>query len=313
MTPEKSEMHKITITTTSFAQYDSTPLELCRKNGYEIILNPYGRRVKPEELLELAKGSVGLIAGTESISEEILVNLSSLKVISRCGSGLDNLNLDAAKKLGMKVFSTPDAPTLAVAELTVALILALLRKIPLMDREIRTNLWKKRIGNLLCDKQVGIIGYGRIGRKVAELLKALGANVFYSDPFVREEQTPTFPKVEFRELLKKADIITLHLSYTKENHRLLGQKEFSLFKQGAFLVNCSRGGIVDEKALYSALKDGKIAGAAIDVFEQEPYNGSLRELGNVILTPHIGSYAKEARVEMEVQAVRNLLKGLKQI
>lgn len=303
-------MNKIVISTTSFSKYDSSPLDLCRKYGYKIIFNPYRRKLKSVELVELAKEAVGLIAGTEPITENVLLKLPSLKVISRCGAGIDNVDLEAARRLGIKVYNTPDTTTIAVAELSIGLILAILRKISLMDREMHSGLWKKRMGALLSGKQVGIIGFGRIGRKVAEMLKTMGANVFYTDPIVTEKEAGMFPRVEFKELLKKSDIVNLHLSYSKKSYRLFGQSEFALMKQGAFLINCSRGSIVDENALYLALKDGKLAGAAMDVFEQEPYKGPLKELDNIILTPHIGSYAKEARIEIEMQAVRNLLEGL---
>ena len=301
---------KIAISTTAFGQYDKSVIELCRKHGYEVVFNPHRRKLRSDELVEIAEEAVGLIAGTESITEKVLLKLPSLKVISRCGSGLDNVDIESAKRLGIRVFNTPDAPTTAVAELTIGLILALLRKISLMDREIRNNIWKKRMGNLLLDKQVGIIGFGRIGKKVSSLLRAIGTNVFFSDPAVTEKETIPFPKVEFKELLEKSDIISLHLSYSEENHKLFGEKEFSQMKQGAFLINCSRGNIIDEEALYKVLKNGRLAGAAVDVFEKEPYDGPLKELDNVILTPHIGSYAKEARIKMEIEAVENLIKGL---
>lgn len=302
---------KIAITVSSFVEYDSTPIQLLHKKGFKVINNIFSRRLDKKETLELCKGCVGIIAGTNIYDSDILGKLSGIKVISRCGAGMDNIDLDAAKRFGIKVFNTPDAPTLAVAELTVGLILTLLRKISLMDREIRGDLWKKRMGTLLSGKHVGIIGFGRIGRKVAELLKAIGTEIIYTDPIVTEKEAGIFPRVEFKKLLKNSDILSLHLSYSKENYRLISQYEFSLIKQGAFLINCSRGGIVDENALYSALKEGKLAGAALDIFEQEPYNGPLKELDNVVLTPHIGSYAKEARIEMEMQAVRNLLEGLR--
>lgn len=301
---------KIGVTLSSFSMYNSTCLELLNEKGFKVVKNILSRKLNKKETLELCKGCVGIIAGTETYDSDILGKLSRIKVLSRCGVGMDNIDLEAAKRFGIKVFNTPDAPTLAVAELTVGLILALLRKIFLMDREIRDDLWKKRMGALLYGKRVGIIGFGRIGRKAAELLKAMGAEIFYTDPNVREKDGRIFPRVEFKELLKNSDIISLHLSYSKENYRLIGQEEFSMMKQGAFLINCSRGGIVDESALYTGLKEGKLAGAAIDVFEKEPYNGPLKELDNIILTPHIGSYAKEARTEMEIQAVRNLLAGL---
>lgn len=298
------------ISTSTFAEFDSKPLDLLRGLGMEVRLNPYGRKLKGVELVDLAAGAAGLIAGTESLDRKILQELTSLKAVSRCGAGMDNLDLQAAKELGIRTYNTGDISTEAVAELTVGLILTLLRKITLMDQQMRNGLWKKRMGSLLAGKQVGIIGFGRVGSKVASFLKAMMANVCYTDTLVREKGAGIFSRVELKELLKKSDIVSLHLSYSKENYKLLGKDEFFLMKQGSFLINCSRGGIVDEDALYSALKKGKLAGAAIDVFEQEPYNGPLRELDNVVLTPHIGSYAREARIRMETQAAKNLIKGL---
>lgn len=302
---------KVAVTLTSFAEYDSTCLNLLNKEGFEVVINSFHRKLDKKETLDLCTGCVGIIAGTEKYDCDILEKLTGLKAISRCGAGMDNIDLDAAKCLAIKVYNTPDAQTLAVAELTIGLILALLRKIPIMDREMHMGSWNKRIGYLLSDKKVGLIGLGRIGRKVAEMLNIMGVVVFYADLIVKEKETGLFHRMEFKELLKESDIISLHLSYSEDNYKLLGREEFSLMKRGAFFVNCSRGSIVDEEALYSSLKEGKLEGAAIDVFEQEPYYGRLKELDNVILTPHIGSYAKEARIKMETEAVKNLLIGLK--
>ncbi|MDD5005718.1 MAG: phosphoglycerate dehydrogenase [Candidatus Omnitrophica bacterium] len=304
---------KIAITTTEFGVYSNSPLDLLKKNGCRAVLNTYGRKLTAGELIDIAKDAIGLIAGTENITEKELRNMPELKVISRCGTGLDNVDMASAKKLGIKVFNTPDAPTIAVAELTVGLILALLRKISLSDREIRASIWKKKMGELLFSKKVGIVGFGRIGKKVAGLLKTMGAEVYFTDPNIVKKSLDSFTKIGFNELLKKSDIISLHLPYSKTTRKLFGKKEFSQMKKGALIINCSRGGIIDEKALYKALKSGKLGGAAIDVFEYEPYLGPLRELDNVILTPHIGSYAKEARIMMEKEAVLNLVKGLKNV
>lgn len=302
-------MLKIVITTTSFGKYDNLPAELCKARRFEVILNPFGRKIKSDELVEIAKEAVGLIAGTEPITEAVLLKLPSLKVISRCGAGMDNIDLDAAKKLGIKVFNTPNAPTLAVAEMTVGLILNLLRKINQMDASIRDGRWEKQMGNLLSGKKIGVVGFGRIGRKVAGMLSFFGCEIMFADPFV-EDGTLGFKKLPLEELLSVADIVTLHVP---SGDRLIGAREIGLMKKSAWLINVSRGGVVDEEALYHALKEGHISGAALDVFEQEPYTGLLRELNNVILTPHIGSYAKESRIEMEMQAVENLLRGLEGI
>jgi D-3-phosphoglycerate dehydrogenase len=302
---------KIAIALTSFAEHDFSPLNLLKREGFEVVINPFRRKLNKKETLDLCASCAGIIAGTEKYDSEILERLTGLKVISRCGIGMDNIDLDAAKRLGIKLYNTPDAPTGAVAELTIGLILALLRKITIMDREMHGGVWNKRIGYLLSGKKVGVIGLGRIGRKVAEILNKMGADVFYSDPILKDKQKDPFHRIELKDLLRESDIISLHLSYSEENHKLLGREEFSLMKPGAFLVNCSRGSIVDEEALYSCLKEGKLEGAAIDVFEQEPYHGRLKELDNVILTPHIGSFAKEARIKMESEAARNLMIGLK--
>jgi len=297
---------KICISTTSFGEYDKSYLKLCESKGYELILNPYGRKVKPEELIGLAKEAVGLIAGTESITEEVLTKLTNLKVISRCGVGMETVDLDAAKRLGIKVFNTPDAPTLAVAELTVGLILSLLRKISLTGMAVKNGKWQKLMGNLLSGKRVGIIGFGRIGKKVAELLNCFDCEILFTDPLVIESKG-SFKSVPIEKLLKDSDIVSIHVS---ANDKILGLKELKMMKRGAWLINTSRGEVVDEGALYEVLKGGHLSGAALDVFAQEPYAGALLKLDNVILTPHVGSYAKESRVEMERQSVENLLKGL---
>ena len=270
------------------------------------MLNPYKRKITPEELVEIAYDAVGIIAGTEQISEEIIQQLEKTKVISRCGVGMDNIDIDAAENAGIKVYNTPDAPTSAVAEVTVGLMINLLRKVSQMENELKMGLWKKRMGNLLCEKKIGIKGFGRIGKKVAELLKPFGCEIAYADPFV-EDGLLGLQRLSLKELLCWADIITIHVGV---NEKLIGEKEFQCMKEGALIINTSRGGVADELILYENLKNGHLSGAALDVFEVEPYTGPLKELDNVILTPHIGSYALEARVEMEKQAVENLLKGL---
>ena len=299
-------MNKIAITTTTFGEYDKGPLNLLSRNGFQVIPNPYERKLKKGEVIELCKDAVGIIAGTETLDADIMETLVNLKVVSRCGTGVDNVALVDADRIGIKVYNTPDAPTLAVAELTVGFMINLLRKVSQMNMELKAGQWQKRMGNLLCEKRVGIKGCGRIGRKVAELLKSFGCEIAYADPFV-EDGLLDLQRLSLKELLCWADIVTLHVG-TRE--KLIGEKEFQYMKEGELIINTSRGGVVDESALYENLKNGHLAGAALDVFEEEPYSGPLKELGNIILTPHIGSYARDTRVEMEGQAVENLLKGL---
>ncbi len=303
---------KIVITTSSFATYDRSPLDELKKTQIEYTINPYGRKLTSSEVIELAKDADGLVAGTEPLNEEVLRKLPELKVISRCGAGLDNVDLEKAKELNIKVFSTPYGPTLAVAELTLGLMLDLLRGISTEDRLVRSGVWQKNMGSLFSGKTLGIMGLGRIGRRVVELTQPFGLKYIAWDNSPDRQCADKYG-IEFDgldELLAKADIVTIHLPYTPELKGLIGERELGLMKRNAILLNAARGGLMDEAALYNVLKAGRLAGAALDVFEREPYTGPLAELDNVILTPHIGSYAREARVDMETQAAENLLKGL---
>ncbi len=307
-----NQQMKIFISTSSFAKYDALPLRLLRDAGLDIQLNPYSRKLTPNECLSLYQDIDGLIAGTEALTVDILRSARKLKVVSRCGVGTDNIDMKVAKELGIKVFVTPDAPTQAVAELTIALMLDLLRRISMEDRLIRTGVWPKNMGSLLSGKTLGILGLGRIGKRVVELTQPFNLKYIAWDAFP-EWQFASKYKIEFvglDELLSKADIITIHLSYAPELKGIIAEREISLMKRDAFLINTARGELVDEVALGKALKEKEIAGAALDVFEQEPYAGPLTELDNIILTSHIGSYAKETRVEMEIQAAKNLIEGL---
>ena len=299
-------MNKIAITTSSFAKDKPEILKLIPL-AYEILMNPYGRTLKSGELTAFASEAVGIIAGTEKYDESVFSKLPQLKVISRVGVGIDSIDQSVAKARGIKVFNTPDGPTQAVAELVIGLILSLLRKTYLMDRELRQGNWKKEMGNLLSGKNVGIVGMGRIGRRVAELVNAFGAKVAYTDIAV-DMKFPNAAPLPLHDLLRWSDIVTLHCS---EKGRLLGAAELRGMKKGSWLINAARGTLIDEPSLIELLKNGHLAGAALDVFEQEPYSGPLTRLPNVIVAPHIGSYATESRIQMETDAIQNLLEGLK--
>ena len=304
---------KAFISTSSFAEYDKTPLNLLKSGGFEVILNPHKRKLKPGEVIELAGDCEGIIAGTEPLTDDVFKQLPKLRAVSRCGVGMDNVDLKAAKKRGISVSSTPDAPTQSVAELTVALILNLLRRVNLMDRQVRSGTWGKEMGWLLSGKTVGIIGLGRIGRRVVELLRSFGVKILASEPKPDKKWVEKNRVIltSLEELLKESDIVTLHIPYTEKNRNLINAAKLEIMKRGAILINTSRGGLVDEDALYHVLKSGHLSGAALDAMETEPYHGPLKELNNVILTPHIGSYALEARVRMEMEAAKNLINMLK--
>ena len=299
---------KIAFTTSTFAQYSDGPLTILNEAGYECVLNPYGRKLTENEAISFLHGCIGVIAGTEPLTERLMESLPGLKIISRCGSGIDNVDMAAAEKRGIAVRNTPDGPTLAVAELTLGYALDLLRRITRMHCELGSGIWKKRMGNTLKGKKLGIIGFGRIGRAVAEMFYSLGVEVAFNDPVAEADD---YRKMGVSDLLAWADILTFHCSKTGGECSLFTSEQLHTMKQGSWIINVSRGGIVDENALYEMLKSGHLSGAAIDVFEQEPYDGPLKELNNVILTPHIGSYARESRIRMEIDSVKNLIDALK--
>lgn len=306
-------VNKVLTSPSSMGQVGSQPFDILKENGFEIINNPYGRKLSEEEVIELAKGCVGIVAGVEPLTKKVMDALPKLKCISRVGVGMDNVDLDYAKQKGIMVVNTPDGPTRGVAELTLGMTMSLLRKIPQADAALKNRQWKKQIGNLIFEKQIGIIGLGRIGKTVAGLFRGIGNPVvgfdLYPDKKWAAENHVSLNS--FENVLKMADITTLHIPGNKDKSPVIGSKELSMMKKGAFIINISRGGVVDEDALYSALKDGHLAGAAIDVFTKEPYNGPLCDLDNVVLTPHLGSYASEGKLQMEIDAVSNLINVLK--
>ncbi len=294
---------KVLIGPSSFADKDKSPMELLKKSGYDIIDNPYKRKLTKSELLELLRPEVvGLIAGLETLDREVL-SRSNLKCISRVGSGLSNVDLKAAEELKIAVRSTPDAPTQAVAELTLGALLSLLRRIPEMNNDLHAGRWKKQIGFQLEGKRCLVIGYGRIGKRVAKLFDAFGAWVSIYDPFFVGETS--FSRAQSLEsALPNSDVISLHNS---GEQRLLGGKEFGLMKGGVIILNASRGGAIDVNELVGALKSGKVGGVWMDTFPEEPYEGPLANYPNALLTPHVGSYTLECRRMMETEAVTNLL------
>lgn len=181
-----------------------------------------------------------------------------------------------------------------------------------MNQEMRDNVWNKRMGNLVAGKTIGIIGLGRIGKRVAQLLNPFDVKIIAFDPFPdkvwAEKNNIMFVQID--ELMKRSDIITIHVPYSEENHHFIDLAKLKIMKKSAYIINVARGGLIDELALYNCLKNGDIGGAVMDVYESEPYNGSLKELDNVILTPHIGSYAMESRIQMELEATNNLIESL---
>ena len=297
---------KILIATSSFAINDKNPINRLKKCGFELIINPYKRKLSQKELKNFVKDKslFGVIAGLETYDENILKN-SSIKIISRLGSGISNIDLKVAKKLKIKVLSTPDAPTEAVAELTVGMMIALLRNIVNSNNDLKKEKWNRSFGGLLKNKKILIIGYGKIGKKVHHHLKNFNADIFIYDPF-KNLKSISISK-NLNSLLSKVDIISCHAS---GNQEILGEQQFKKIKKGTILLNSSRGSIVSEKQIINAIQNKTLSFAWIDVFNSEPYRGKMTKLKNIILTPHISSYTVETRIKMENDAVMNLINNL---
>ncbi|MDM7984933.1 MAG: NAD(P)-dependent oxidoreductase [Maricaulis sp.] len=297
---------KILIGPSSYGNVDPAPITLLREAGYEVVANDLKRRYTREELLDRLPGIVGLIAGLEPLDRPIL-ETSELKALARVGSGMVNVDQSAAGELGIKVSNTPDGPTLAVAELTVGCLMNLLRETSAMDRSMRAGKWDKRTGRQLRDLTVTIVGFGRIGRKTGELLGALGVTIIAVDPMYREDVAGV-AGMSLHDALSQSDAVSLHAS---GEEAILDAHAFASMKDGMYVLNPGRGGLVDYKCLFDALDSGKIAGVWADAHPEEPYKGALLNYDQALLTPHIGSYAREGRVKMEVDAAQNLIDDLK--
>ena len=303
-------MTTVLVTTSSFGKNDPSPLEALEGAGIHPVLNPLGRKLTEDEVLDLIleHNPVGIVAGVEPLTARVLEGARSLKAIARAGIGMDSVDLDAARRLGISVTNTPDAPTIPVAELTLGMILSLLRGIHVTDASIRAGGWERPMGGLLHGKTVGIIGCGRIGSRLARYVQALECAIIGFDPFLQSHEH--IPLQDLDALLSHADIVSLHLPYMPQTHHFMDLEKMRRMKSGSYLINAARGGLVDEQALHRMLVEGHLAGAALGGFEQEPYKGPLVELSNVLLTGHMGSYAREARVMMETRAARNLIAQL---
>jgi D-3-phosphoglycerate dehydrogenase len=297
----------VLITTSTFGERDNDIVAALKAAEISLVYNPFGRRLNEDEACSLlsAHDPLGLVAGVEPLTERVLAAAPSLKAVARCGTGMDSVDVAAAERLGIRVSRTPDAPAAAVAELALGLMLSVLRRIAEADRVLRAGSWKALTGGLLGARTVGLVGYGRVGRRVAALVRPTGARVIACDPLVTEADVPLMP---IRELLGVADIVSLH---AVSGALRLGSREFGLMRKGAVLINTARGDLVEEAALVEALRSGQLAGAGIDVFEAEPYSGPLTAIDTAVLTAHMGSYAAETRAQQEREALANLLADLR--
>ena len=251
---------KISITTSTFESNTIDDVNLLKQNKMEISFNKLNRRLTTDELIEQAKSSIGIIAGTELYTKEVLEKLPHLKVISRLGVGMDNIDQDAAKKKGIKLFKTRTTPAPAVAELVLGLMLDLARKISHQNNTLKSGTWKKEMGNLLHGKTLGIIGMGTIGKTLVKLVKGFNFNIMAFDLFQDEQFAKKYGVnyCDLDTLLSESDIISIHLNLTDETNQLMNATQIRKMKQGSILINASRGEMIEEEALYKALKENRI-------------------------------------------------------
>lgn len=293
---------KVVVGASSFAGASDKAINMLLDKGIEVVKNPYGRKLNEKEIIEHLQGADGLLAGLEPLNENVFDHASQLKAVARIGIGMENVDIEAARKRGIKVSNTPDAPTEAVAEMAIAALLTMGHEIIPCNTDVHNNIWKKRIGFSLNGLSVLFIGYGRIGRRFAEHLQHFGSKIIVYDPF-----QPDISEKNLEEALGHADVVTLHASGKEE---IIGNSQFEAMKDGVVVMNCARGALINEDALYTSLRSGKVSKYWGDVFWEEPYQGKLLECENAILTPHISTYNSRCRETMETEAVKNLLGDL---
>jgi len=265
----------------------------------------------------LAEADALIVRSGTKVTAELLAKARKLRIIARAGVGVDNIDVRAATARGIIVVNSPEGNTISAAEHTVAMLLSLMRHIPRAAESMRRGEWNRKAftGSELYKKTVGVVGLGKIGKEVATRLQAFRARILAFDPFLTAERARELDveQVDLESLLRQADVITVHSPLTKETRGLIGREQLAMMKKGARVVNCARGGIIDEEALREALESGHLAGAALDVFAEEPPRGSpLPALDRVVATPHLGASTEEAQVNVVIdvaEQVRDVLEG----
>ncbi len=284
--------------------------------GCELIVPPVTERLGEEELLQLVGDIDGAICGDDRFTERVLRAAPRLKVISKWGTGIDSIDREAAARLGIAVRNTPNAFTEAVADSVFAYMLCFARRTPWMDRAMKAGVWQKIPGFALHECTLGVIGVGNIGKAVLRRAKAFGMRLLGNDivpidaAFIAEVG---MQMVDKETLLREADFVSLNCDLNPTSYHLMGDAQFALMKPTAYLINTSRGPVVDEQALIRALREGRIAGAGLDVFEEEPLppDSPLRQFDNVLLAPHNANSSPEAWERVHENTIRNLLEELK--
>lgn len=308
-------MAKVLITPRSFGQYSQEPFKLLKENGIEIIKNPTGAILKEAEMLHLVKDVEGIIVGVDPLDKSILENAPKLRAIAKYGVGTDNIDLDYCKEKDIKVSITLNANSSAVSDYAFSLMLAVARRIVEIDQGCRVGDWSKKTSIDVYGKKLGILGLGHIGRGLCERAKGFHMEVYAYDIFKDEAYIKSndinFTSVE--EIFKECDFISVHLPLTDETRHMIDEKMLEKAKKNLIIVNTARGGIIDEEALYQALKNGAIYGAGIDVFEEEPpENSKLLTLPNVVAGAHSAASTIGAVDKMSMMAAENVVESLKE-
>jgi len=300
---------KVVVLARSFARASSRPLEILRDAGIEVITKSNPEPENEHIVAELIDDAEAVIVGVDRVGMLVFSSCPRLRVVSKHGIGVDNIDLEAAKMNKVVVTNAPGTNSESVADMAFLLILSCARHLKVLIEQIQRHKWTSPVlGTELGEKILGIVGLGRIGRSVAKRALGFGMQVVYFDPFVTDE---SFKRVDLEELFRIADFVSLHLPLSSETKHLVGEKLLSLMKPSAFLVNTARGELVDEEALYRFLKEGKIAGAGLDVLSFEPpFESPLLSLPNVFVTPHVSAHTKEANVKMGEVAALNVVRVL---
>lgn len=304
---------KVLITALSFGRFAPEPRRLLEDAGFHLIWNERGRPLTEDEMVEAVAGADALLVGTDPVTRRVIEAAQRLKIIAKHGVGLDNVDVQAARGRGILVTTTPGANDEAVADLTFGLLLAVTRHIPRADTLVRSGGWGRLMGVEVWGKTLGIVGFGRVGQAVARRARGFDMRILAYDVVDRSDEANRIGAtlVGFEDLLKESDFVTLHVPLNRSTRHLLDEAALSLMKPSCYLVNASRGGVVDEDALYRALVQGRLAGAALDVYEREPPSGSpLLGLSNVVFTPHLGAATYESNLRMGVAAARSIIQVL---
>jgi D-3-phosphoglycerate dehydrogenase len=305
---------KVLIATRSFGSTSPKPVEILHRAGCDLVNADMSLEMTEERLIDLLKGVAAAIVGVVPMTAYVLENAPDLKVVSAHGVGVDHIDLDAAARLGITIANCPGANAASVSDLTIGLMIAIARNIPGVERKLRQGGWGRHHGGELFQKTLGIIGLGNIGLGVAKRAMGFDMKVLAHDPYVPSvpKELPEMQLVSFENIIRRADFVSLHVPLNDDTRDLIGPAELAVMKPGAYLINTARGGLVDEQALFDALKTRKISGAAFDCFVNEPPIGSpLLDLDNFVGTPHIGAHTQESIERMGVMAAQNVINSLK--